>query len=55
MQKKGWNVSFSVGIVTFETLPMDIKEAMKIADELMYTVKHNRKNDVAFKVWSGKV
>lgn len=55
MRKKGWNVSFSVGIVTFETLPMDIKEAMKIADELMYTVKNNRKNDIAFKVWTGKV
>lgn len=55
MRKNGWNVSFSVGVVTFETLPMDIKEAMKIADELMYTVKNNRKNDVAFKVWSGKI
>lgn len=55
MRKKGWDVSFSVGVVTFETLPADIKEAIKVADELMYTVKNNRKNDVAFKVWSGKV
>ncbi|WDD98253.1 GGDEF domain-containing protein [Thalassomonas actiniarum] len=54
MLKKGWNVSFSVGIVTFEMLPMDIKEAIKIADDLMYTVKKNKKNDVAFQVWQGK-
>ncbi|WDE04271.1 GGDEF domain-containing protein [Thalassomonas viridans] len=54
MRKNKWQVSFSVGIVTFETLPMDIKEAMKIADELMYSVKNNKKNDVAFKVWQGK-
>lgn len=55
MRKKGWKVSFSVGIVTFETLPTDIKEAIKVADELMYTVKNNRKNDVAFKVWLGRI
>lgn len=55
MRNNKWQVSFSVGIVTFETLPMDIKEAMKIADELMYSVKNNKKNDVAFKVWQGKV
>ncbi|TPH13960.1 GGDEF domain-containing protein [Litorilituus lipolyticus] len=55
MLKKGWDVSFSVGIVTFETLPADIKEAIKVADDLMYTVKNNKKNDVAFKVWQGRI
>lgn len=55
MLKKGWDVSFSVGIVTFETLPADIKEAIKVADDLMYTVKNNKKNDVAFKVWQAKI
>jgi len=55
MLHKGWNVSFSVGIVTFETLPADIKEAIKVTDDLMYTVKNNRKDDVAFKVWQGRI
>lgn len=55
MLSKGWNVSFSVGIVTFETLPTDLKEAMKIADELMYSVKNNKKNDVAYEIWQGKL
>jgi len=53
MLNKGWNVSFSVGIVTFETLPTDIKEAVNIADKLMYTVKNNKKDDVAFQLWQG--
>ncbi|WP_448549665.1 GGDEF domain-containing protein [Thalassotalea fusca] len=54
MKNNKWSVSFSVGIVTFEKLPTDIKEAIKISDELMYTVKKNKKNDVAFQVWQGK-
>ncbi|QBG34970.1 GGDEF domain-containing protein [Litorilituus sediminis] len=55
MLRKRWKVSFSVGVVTFETLPTDIKEAIKVADDLMYTVKNNKKNDVAFKVWQGRI
>lgn len=50
MKHKGWNVTFSIGIVTFEKLPLDIKEAIHVADELMYTVKNNKKNNVAFQV-----
>ena len=54
MNAKKWNVSFSVGIVTFESLPKDIKEALKIADKLMYSVKAYKKNDIAFQVWQEK-
>ncbi len=50
-----WPVSFSVGMVTFETMPSDIKEAMKIADELMYSVKNSDKNNISYKIWHGKV
>ncbi|MCL6417261.1 GGDEF domain-containing protein [Aestuariirhabdus sp. Z084] len=42
MKGRNWSVTFSVGIVTFETMPEDIKEAMKVADELMYSVKKLR-------------
>ncbi|MCI5208373.1 MAG: diguanylate cyclase [Candidatus Electrothrix sp. ATG2] len=48
-----WEVSLSVGVVTFETLPVDVHEAVKIADKLMYTVKNNKKNAIAYKVWHG--
>lgn len=53
MEDHKWSVSFSIGVVTFEKMPADIKEAVKIADELMYTVKAKRKNNVAFQVWRG--
>ncbi|WP_448566416.1 GGDEF domain-containing protein [Thalassotalea ganghwensis] len=55
MKENKWDVSFSVGIVTFKSLPKDIKEAIKIADQLMYTVKSNKKNNIAFQVWQEKV
>lgn len=50
-----WPVSFSVGLVTFERIPTDIKEAMRIADDLMYTVKNADKNNISYQVWHGKV
>jgi diguanylate cyclase (GGDEF)-like protein len=53
MQSHKWEVSFSVGMVTFETLPDDIKEAIKIADDLMYEVKKSKKNNIAYRVWHG--
>ncbi len=51
MKLNNWEVTFSIGVVTFESLPDDIHEALKIADELMYSVKNGNKNDIAFKVW----
>lgn len=55
MSSYDWPVSFSVGLVTFETMPTDIKEAMKIADELMYSVKNADKNNISYRVWHRKV
>jgi len=55
MKSHFWPVSFSVGIVTFETPPDDIKEAIKLADDLMYNVKKRNKNNIAYSVWQGKV
>lgn len=54
MKKYDWSVSFSAGLVTFDTLPGDIKEAIKITDDLMYSVKNREKNNIAFKIWHGK-
>lgn len=55
MKNKKWPVTFSVGIVTFEDMPNDIKQAMNIADKLMYTVKNADKNNVAYEVWQGNI
>jgi len=54
MKSNNWPVSFSVGMVTFETPPDDIKEAIRIADDLMYKVKKNKKNNIAYRIWQGK-
>jgi PleD family two-component response regulator len=53
MKRNNWDVSFSVGVVTFETLPEDVHEAIKLADDLMYSVKGNKKNGIAYEVWHG--
>jgi diguanylate cyclase (GGDEF)-like protein len=54
MKEHGWDVTFSAGLVTFETIPDDIKEALNAADELMYSVKNGEKNNIALRVWHGK-
>lgn len=51
MRKNDWDVSFSVGVVTFVQLPDDAYEAVNLADELMYKVKNNTKNAIAYSVW----
>jgi diguanylate cyclase (GGDEF)-like protein len=53
MNKNGWDVSFSIGVVSFKTVPEDVHEALKIADELMYSVKNGNKNGIAYEVWHG--
>ena len=54
MEERGWSVGFSIGLVTFQTLPEDIMEAMEIADKLMYSVKNSKKDNIAYKVWHGR-
>ena len=53
MSKNSWPVTFSVGVVTFDKTPEDLKKAIKIADELMYSIKNAEKNNVEYRVWSG--
>ena len=53
MLSHSWPVSFSVGVVTFETLPADAKQAISIADDLMYSVKSIDKNNIVYKVLHG--
>lgn len=46
-----WNVSFSIGVITFDTVPDDGRQAVKLADDLMYQVKGGNKNETAYRVW----
>jgi diguanylate cyclase (GGDEF)-like protein len=54
MKKNKWDVSFSIGVMTFENLPEDIKEAIDFADKLMYSVKNVNKDNVAYQVYQAK-
>ena len=53
MRDNNWPVTFSVGVVTFETPPVSTRQALDAADEMMYVVKHNLKNSVVYKTWKG--
>ena len=53
MIQNNWDVSFSIGVVTFEKPPEDVTQAVKLADDLMYEVKRGKKNDIAYKKWPG--
>ena len=55
MKKYQWDVSFSIGVVTFENLPEDINEAIDIADKLMCSVKNVDKDNIAYKVYRAKI
>jgi GGDEF domain-containing protein len=54
MLKNLWPVTFSVGVVTFLDTPRDVRRALKIADDHMYSAKRAGKNCVAYEEWSGE-
>ena len=47
---EGWPVTFSVGVVTWDTPPDSVDELLRAADEQMYTAKRLGKNAVRHKV-----
>ena len=46
MARNAWPVTFSIGVVTFITPPDTVDGMIKVADGLMYTVKHGGKNRI---------
>lgn len=51
MQRNGWLVTFSIGVVTYVTPPPGIDALIKFADDLMYSVKRSGKNSVRHEVY----
>lgn len=43
---KGWPVGFSVGVAVFHSFDISVDEAIRLADALMYRVKHSGKNRI---------
>lgn len=53
LEEKQFPITFSMGVVTFATLPSQSDELIKVADNLMYTVKSEGKNAVRYFVYDG--
>jgi len=48
--REGWPIGFSVGVAVFRDAPPAGREALQLADALMYRVKRGGKNDVVCEV-----
>lgn len=46
MRKKGWPVTFSIGVASFAVAPADFERLLQAADVLMYEVKNDGRNRV---------
>lgn len=51
MEKSGWPVTFSIGAVTFLSPPPAVDEMIRMADDLMYSVKNSGKNQIKYTVF----
>ncbi len=49
MRDHGWGVTFSIGGITFQKPPSNLDELLNAADDVMYAVKHTRKDGVEFR------
>jgi diguanylate cyclase (GGDEF)-like protein len=49
MANSPWDITISMGVVTFNQAPKSVDEALDAADKAMYEVKTNGKNNVVFK------
>lgn len=53
MQRKGWPVTFSIGVLTCQGVSPGVDELVRRADELMYAVKHGTKNGIQYASYVG--
>jgi diguanylate cyclase (GGDEF)-like protein len=51
MQNRDWPLSFSIGVVSFESVPESLDQALAATDELMYSIKRSTKNNVIYQTW----
>jgi diguanylate cyclase (GGDEF)-like protein len=55
MLRNGWMVTFSMGVVTFKEAPKTVDEMVKMADNVMYSVKVAGKNGVKYSTYLGQL
>ncbi|MCJ7434199.1 MAG: GGDEF domain-containing protein [Anaerolineales bacterium] len=54
MQANHWPVTFSIGVMTFNTPPDSADEMLNIADKIMYSVKNSGKNNISYVTGSSR-
>jgi diguanylate cyclase (GGDEF)-like protein len=55
MLRNGWMVTFSMGVVTFKEAPKTVDQMVKMADNVMYSVKAAGKNGVRYSTYPGQM
>jgi len=54
MRQNSWPITFSIGVLTCTASPPATEELVKLADNLMYSVKHDGKNAIKYSTYAGK-
>lgn len=52
MRERGWPITFSIGLATFNKVPASVDEMIKQADRLMYKIKHEGKGGLRGQVFA---
>ena len=53
MQIGNWPITFSIGVLTCSVAPHKTEELVRMADELMYSVKRESKNSIKYSSYAG--
>ena len=53
MRQGNWPITFSIGVLTCSAAPDTTEELVRMADELMYSVKHDSKNAIKYSTYAG--
>jgi diguanylate cyclase (GGDEF)-like protein len=53
MRQGDWSITFSIGVLTCRVAPRTTEELVRMADELMYSVKRGSKNGTKYATYAG--
>jgi diguanylate cyclase (GGDEF)-like protein len=53
MKQRNWNITFSAGVLTCNIPPPSTNELIRMADELMYSIKRGSKNAINYSIYEG--
>ena len=48
---RGWSITFSIGVITYDAAPESIETLLAVADKMMYSVKRSGKDGVALSIY----